>query len=137
VDDVHLGVVTKGDGLNRLKPSAAGDQTLFDEMAKLRTLIVNDGVLTELEVRTHVAALRATVMAAVKAINEQSVTVFQESVADVRESLLTDRGQGGPAADAFRTAFWRTCRNGRRVTKRPPVRSRCGTCGCCPRSSMH
>jgi hypothetical protein len=104
VDDVQLGVITKEQALNRLKPSTSGEQTLFDEFARLRTLIANDGVLTELEARTRTAALRTTLAAAAKAINEQSTDVFHNAITEARESLLGGR-QGGESAAAFREAF--------------------------------
>jgi hypothetical protein len=105
VDDVQLGATAKEDALKRLRPSISGDETLFDEYTKLRAIIINDGVLTELEARTSVAGLRAALASAAKAVEEQSGAVFRELAADLRDGLLAGRTSGGAGLDAFREAF--------------------------------
>jgi hypothetical protein len=100
VSDVGSGVVTKEDALKKLKPSAAGD-TLFDEYAKLRSLIQNDGVLSELEAGFHVGQLKAALDAAQKAISQNSPAIFDEAMKQLKDSLLSGEKPAASVAKAF------------------------------------
>lgn len=100
VSDVGSGVVTKEDALKKLKPSAAGE-TLFDEYAKLRSIIQNDGVLSELEAGFHVGQLKAALDAAQKAISQNSPAIFDEAMKQLKDSLLSGEKPAAPVAKAF------------------------------------
>jgi hypothetical protein len=106
VDDVQLGATSKEDALKRLRPSAGGggDETLYDEMMKLRAIIGIDGVLTELEARTHIAGLRMALASAMKAVNEGSRDVFHEAIVEARNGLLAGETRGA-GLEAFHEAF--------------------------------
>lgn len=95
VDDFSSGAISKEDALKKLKPTATGD-TLFDEYARLRSIIQNDGVLSELEAGLHIAMLRNAVNAAQKAISENNGPLFKEEIKQSRKSLL--KGQSGRGA---------------------------------------
>lgn len=100
VSDVGSGAVTKEDALKKLKPSAGGD-TLFDEYAKLRSIIQNDGVLAELEAGAYVGQLKAALDAAQKAITQSDPVLFNNAMSELRASLLKGEKIKGPFAEAF------------------------------------
>jgi hypothetical protein len=83
-----------------LKPTAGGD-TLFDEYARLRSIIQNDGVLSELEAGLHVGQMKAAVDAAQKAISENKPETFTASMNELRDSLLKGEKTGGRAVKSF------------------------------------
>jgi hypothetical protein len=69
VDDFEAGFLTKDDGLAQLKSSSTGDKTLLDEFFRLRSIINNDGVLSEREAGLYVGQLYTAILAAKKAIS--------------------------------------------------------------------
>ncbi len=105
VDDVQLGVVTKEEALRRLRPSTGGEETLYDDFIKLRAVIAVDGVLTELEARTYIAGLKTVLVSASQAVTQGDRGVFHETIAGVRDGLMSGASRGGGAMDAFREAF--------------------------------
>ncbi|WP_437319658.1 hypothetical protein [Sorangium sp. So ce385] len=57
VDDVSTGMVDAAAALPRLRPGAAGMETLFDELRALRQIIQLDGAIHEAEAKRRVAAM--------------------------------------------------------------------------------
>ena len=100
VSDVSSGVITKEEALKKLKPSATGD-TLFDEYARLRSIIQNDGVLSELEASLRVGELKTALDAAQKAISQNNPDLLNESLSQLKTSLLQGKAPKGPIAKAF------------------------------------
>lgn len=94
-------MVTKEDGLKQLKPSATGNATIFDEFAKLRAIIQNDGVLSERQAGTFVGDLNLQINGARKGISVHSEAVFHERLAQVRSALASGEKPKGPAGKAF------------------------------------
>lgn len=99
VNDVGT-AITKEEALKRLKPSASGD-SLFDEYARLRSIIQNDGVLSELEAGLHVGQLKAAIDAAQKAINESSPAIFNDAMNELKDSLLKGERTSLPVIKSF------------------------------------
>lgn len=58
VHDVSDGIIEVDKAINELSLSKSGDHTLFDKFISLRTIIRNDGVLTEREATSYVFQLR-------------------------------------------------------------------------------
>lgn len=128
VADVGNGAISKEEGLGRLKPSSTGDATLFDEFAKLRVIILNDGVLSETEAGLQVGQLNAAIAAAKKAITESKPDSFANSMADLREGLLRGESVRGTIGKAFEAQFVSVLesrrllagkRRGKKVVERP------------------
>jgi hypothetical protein len=103
VSDVDNDVTPKADALKRLQPSGTGDATIFDEFAQLRSIIINDGVLSESEASVNVAQLAAVIAAARKAIAAHSAEQFKIAVVDLRNGLRRGVSVKGPIAKAFVT----------------------------------
>lgn len=101
VSDVESGVVTKADGVKQLKPSATGNATIFDEFAKLRAIIQNDGVLSERQAGAFVGDLNSQINAARSGISANSEAAFYENLARVRSALASGEKPRGAAGKAF------------------------------------
>jgi hypothetical protein len=101
LDDVQLEIVSYESALKRLQPSSTGNQTLFDEYSQLRTLIANDGVLTELEAAGRAGMLRAALQSAFDAIKKQDPSIFRSDLENLAQSLL----QGAPVSGETGAAF--------------------------------
>jgi len=69
VEDFQNGVTMKEDALKRLKPSSGGNETVYDEFARLRSIIRNDGVLTMAEATAYVTGLNVKLNQAKKSIS--------------------------------------------------------------------
>lgn len=100
VSDVGSEVVSKEEALKKLKPSAGGD-SLFDEYARLRSIIQNDGVLSELEAGFYVGQLKAAIDAAQKAINQNNPAIFNDAMNELKDSLLKGERPGLPVIESF------------------------------------
>jgi hypothetical protein len=106
VDDFEAGFLTKEEGLAQLKPSSTGDKTLLDEFFRLRSVINNDGVLSEREAGLYVGQLYTAILAAKKAISSdgggQNPSQMLTAVIDGTSKALS-QGQriGGMLGEAF------------------------------------
>lgn len=98
VDNVDSGAISKDDALKKLKPSATGD-TLFDEYSRLRSIIQNDGVLSELEAGTYIGLLKNAVNAAQKAISDHNAPAFLAHMKGSGQALLEEQQAGGSLID--------------------------------------
>jgi hypothetical protein len=94
VDDFGTGVITKEDALKRLKPSASGSETLFDEYSKLRTIIKNDGVLTGIQGSWYITNLLENLQEAQKAIESGQPKIFESALKETHLSLLKGNPEG-------------------------------------------
>jgi len=103
VDDVAAGFLTKEDGLAQLKPSSTGDKTLLDEFFRLRSVINNDGVLTEREAGLYVGQLYTAILAAKKAIgsDQNPPQMFTDVIKSTSQALSQGRRIGGMLGEAF------------------------------------
>jgi hypothetical protein len=102
VKDVELGVVAKDDALSQLRPSATGSGTIFDDFARLRTIIQNDFVLSERQAGTFVGDLSAVITAAKKAISAHDAAQFTADLSQLRIDLAQGRPLEGDIGSAFR-----------------------------------
>jgi hypothetical protein len=101
VDDVKAGLVTKDDGLNELKPSGTGDKTILDEFFRLRSIIYNDGVLSEREAGAQVGLLYTAIVAARDAIKKLNPQLLTATVGSLSESLARGDTVSGEIGEAF------------------------------------
>jgi hypothetical protein len=105
VNDVEAGVVSKEDAHKLLRPSGSGDATVFDEFVRLRSIVYNDGVLTEREAGLLVGQLNAAIVAARKAIAAARAVEFDEGLKRLQTALSTGRPLAGPVGSAFLDGF--------------------------------
>jgi hypothetical protein len=103
VDDVAAGFLSKEDGLAQLKPSSTGDKTLLDEFSRLRSIINNDGVLTEREAGLYVGQLYTAILAAKKAISsdQNPQQMFTDVIKSTSQALSQGQRIGGMLGEAF------------------------------------
>ena len=101
VADASSDVIPKDEALKQLKPSVAGTTTLFDEFARLRAIIRNDGVLSERQASVFVADLNAQIVAARKAISATDPAVFANTVEKLRTSVASGEKPTGVVGAAF------------------------------------
>lgn len=101
VSDVESDAVGKEDALKQLKPSGTGSATLFDDFIRLRTIIQNDGVLSERQAGFFVGDLNTAIVAAKKAISVHASAAFTESSQQLRRALSAGQLLKGTAASAF------------------------------------
>jgi len=101
VSDVESDAVSKEDALKRLKPSGTGSATLFDDFIKLRTIIQNDGVLSERQAGLFVGELNARIVAAKQAISVHTSAAFTESSQRLGLALSGGPPLTGTLAAAF------------------------------------
>lgn len=101
VDNVQLGIVSEESALKRLQPSSTGNETLFDEFNRLRTLIANDGVLTELEAAARAGMLRAALQSAFQAVKKKDSSLLRNDLANLQQSLLRGAPVSGETGAAF------------------------------------
>lgn len=80
VNDVVNQFKSKEEGLREFKYSSSGDSTLLDKYANLRTLISNDGALTELQGGTFKADLTNLIVNARKSIEESDIDIYNNSM---------------------------------------------------------
>jgi hypothetical protein len=120
VADVAAGVIPKVEALKQFNLSTSGSTTLYDKFAKLRTVIQNDGVLTELEAGTFVGELSGSLAAAKAAISKTSGETFNLSLAQFHNDLVAGEKPTGPVADAFVDGLF-SVTNARRGKKKPLI----------------
>lgn len=125
VDDFKSGAVTKDDALKQLKPTPTGGQTVFDEFVRLRTIIMNDGVLSEAEAGAEVAALATCIDAAKKAIAAQNAPQFTNDIKALKSSLLAGK-RDGAVYDAFDQHFTRFVKERAQLAPPEPERALAG-----------
>ncbi len=101
VQDAASGVLPKAKALDLLNPSATGDVSVFDEFSKLRTIILNDGVLSEREAGLNVGQLNAMLTAAREAINQGAAEIFSSEMEKMRDALLSGDQIPGDVGKAF------------------------------------
>ena len=101
VMDVEQDARTKEEALKRLKPGSTGDSTYWDEFVKLRTVILNDAVLSENERRLNVGELAGIIAAAKKAIMEHDGAVLVKLTTGLQEALVSGSPISGPVGQAF------------------------------------
>jgi hypothetical protein len=101
VDDVNSEFVTKEEALAQLKPSATGDKMVLDEFFRLRSIITNDGVLSEREAGLYVGQLYTAIIAARKAIDQANPKVFASIINDVYSKLSKGEALGGNLGEGF------------------------------------
>jgi hypothetical protein len=101
VADATSGVLERDASLARLRPGTDGATTLFDEYARLRTLIYNDGVLTEREAGLRIGELTTTLSAARNAISSSDPAAFNVILTSLRSALAEGRTLPSPLGKTF------------------------------------
>jgi hypothetical protein len=101
VDNVKAGSMTKDDGLAQLKPGGTGDQTILDEFFRLRSIICNDGVLSEREAGAQVGLLYAAIVAAKDAVKKVNPELLTAAVSGVSACLAKGQSVAGEIGEAF------------------------------------
>lgn len=101
VEDFKSKLITREDALKRLAPSTTGTETLFDEFARLRAIIWNDGVLSEREATLHVGQLRLTVDSARNAIANEQPQSAPRILQETMDALLEESELPAAAAPAY------------------------------------
>lgn len=106
VDDFEASSLTKEEGLGQLKSSGTGDKTLLDEFFRLRSIINNDGVLSEREAGLYVGQLYTAILAAKKAISGDSSgrnpsKMLTDVIDSTSKSLSLGQRIGGMLGKAF------------------------------------
>lgn len=92
VEDFEAGAMETDDALRRLKPSATGTETVYDEFSRLRSVIQNDGVLSESEAVLYTGQLRTSINEARKSIQAGKPSEFHISLDLLKHSLLSGTG---------------------------------------------
>ncbi len=98
VTDVCDGFTDLDTGKAEFEPSSGGNKTLFDEYARLRAVIREDGVLSEREAGLVVGQLRNRFTSAKKAVERQDESVYTGAVNGLKDALA--RGERAPAGPA-------------------------------------
>lgn len=101
VNDASAGFVSKEEALARLQPSVSGGATLFDEFARLRTIITNDGVLTEREAGFQIGVLWTMLTSARDSLKASDKNIFEDALERVKVSFTEGRSPGGRVAKTF------------------------------------
>jgi len=102
VSDVDAGFVAKESALRQLMPGPDGNAPIYEEFARLRTIIQNDGVLTEREASLHVADLKSRLTLARDAINASDKKLYDEGLINLKTSLVSGKEIGGRLGEAFK-----------------------------------
>lgn len=125
VSDVESDATSKNDALKRLRPTNGGDSTLFDEFSRLRTTILNDGVISEREAGLHVGRLSTSIAAARTAISRHETLVFDQLTKAVDDSIRDGKAPKGALGKAFmqEVQSFSSQRNAARGASSPPLRS--------------
>ncbi|MGH9628781.1 MAG: hypothetical protein ACRD7E_10695, partial [Bryobacteraceae bacterium] len=103
LNDFKAGLIGQEEALERLATSSTGTETLFDEFARLRALIFNDGVLSEREAGLHIGQLRLAIDTTRKAIKDQRPDMASEVLQETKRGLLSGRGLPPVAVPAYET----------------------------------
>lgn len=101
VKDVTNGFLTKDEGLAQLKPSTSGDKTVLDEYFRLRSIIRNDGVLSEREAGLCAGQLNTAIVAAKNAITQNNPEILMASINIVTDALAKGERVRGALGEAF------------------------------------
>ena len=101
VSDVENDAITKEDALKQLKPSGTGNTTIFDEFVRLRTIIQNDGVLSERQAGLFVGELNTRIVLAKKGVAAHSNENFDLSLRKLGNALSAGKPLKGQLASAF------------------------------------
>jgi hypothetical protein len=101
LDDTAAGFRTRQDALSEFTPTAAGDKTIADAFATVRSRIQNDGVLCERQASVFVGNLRQRIVAAIKAIKIGQYNTAEEEVAAATRTISDGRSPGGEMESVF------------------------------------
>ncbi|UCH50784.1 MAG: hypothetical protein JSV54_07145 [Chloroflexota bacterium] len=101
VDDVKAGLITENKGLVQLRRSVTGDKTILDEFFRLRSIICNDGVISEREAAAHVGLLYIAIVAAKEAIQNLNPKILTDTIAQARKALSQGQSIEGKIGKAF------------------------------------
>ena len=101
VDDVKSGLITKDDGLAQLQPSGIGEKTILDEFHELRSLICNDGALSDREAGAQVGLLYTAILAAKNAITKLNPRTLTDTIKQVTGALSEGECITGEIGQAF------------------------------------
>ncbi len=101
VDDYFAHSISREDALAQLKPSGTGDKTVQDEFFRLRSIISNDGVISERQAGLFVAELNTKLMAAREAIEQNNRQIFITTVEEVTDALSRGQRIEGKIGETF------------------------------------
>ena len=101
VDDVASGILQKEEALKEFITTPGGDRTVVDEFVRLRSVIQDDGVLSERETNLHIGQLRLRVDAAKRAVSDGKRATYDAAIAETAKSI--EKGAQPPrvVADAI------------------------------------
>jgi len=101
VDDVKAGAITENHGLAQLRRSRIGDKTIVDEFFRLRSIICNDGVISEREAAAQVGLLYIAILAAKDAIQNLNPKILTDTFGQATKALSKGQSITGKIGKAF------------------------------------
>lgn len=87
VEDYFFETIDKTEALAEFSATSAGGKSTMDEFLRLRSIISNDGVLSEREALFHVGNLRIRMKAAKKAVTEDNKQVYYDAIKELKEAI--------------------------------------------------
>jgi hypothetical protein len=101
VDDVNRGRISEEAGLAEFKLSGTGDKTAQDEFIRLRSVISNDGVLSEREAGAQVGLLSSMLEVAKDAVTKANPQILASGIDEIMKALSTGHRIEGDIGQAF------------------------------------
>ncbi|MCK8479033.1 hypothetical protein [Psychroserpens algicola] len=90
VDDALNNFISKESALEQFKYTESGDGTLLDKFGTLRSIILNDGVITEVQALAFITSLKNLIVNARKSIKEANKDIIVSSEKEM-ENLFTGK----------------------------------------------
>lgn len=101
VEDFFIQIVDKESALAEFAATSTGGKTIMDEFLRLRSIIANDGVLSEREASFHIGNLRVRIDAAKRAISAGNKQTYYDAIKDLKDAIAQGTTPPAPSSMAF------------------------------------
>lgn len=87
VEDFFMNIITEEKAFSEFSLGAEGRKTILDEFLDLRTIISNDGVITEREALFYIGNLRARLESARNAVTSHDKSLYMKAVNNINNAI--------------------------------------------------
>lgn len=89
VDDFFINLIDKDSAISEFQTSSSGGKTTMDEFIRIRSIISNDGVISEREAGFHILNLLTRINAAKQAISSNNKQLYDAEINKFNEAVNT------------------------------------------------
>ncbi len=101
LNDFFSRFISKEEALKSFELTKSGKKTIIDEFIRLRSIIRNDGVLTEREAGFYIGQLQMRVGQALQAIKEENKEIYTNSIERANDAVSKGRIIDGVIGEEF------------------------------------